>query len=377
MKKQDTLCIHPVDNNGNDSKSVTSAIYPSTAYYYMEEDELTYPGFFSTYNQKRLGEIVAKLERGVWGLAFSSGMAAITTTILSLIKEGDHVIFFNELYGGTWKFANAELKQRGVSFSFSSGTIGSIKSCCKYNTRLIYLESPSNPLLSILDLEEISSWARKNGVVTVIDNTFASPINQNPITLGIDIVIHSGTKYLGGHNDLPFGVVVIGNMDYKELILSTAKLYGGSLTPSSCYQAERSIKTLALRMERQNENASRVATYLQSHFKIKKVFYPGLSNHPNHYIAQKQMRGFGGMLSFELDTSEISLTDFLSRLTIIQPALSLGGVESLVSVPAATSHSGLTIQQREKMGISNNLIRFSAGIENADDLIHDLKSALG
>jgi cystathionine beta-lyase len=228
-----------------------------------------------------------------------------------------------------------------------------------------------------LDLEEISSWARKNGVVTVIDNTFASPINQNPITLGIDIVIHSGTKYLGGHNDLPFGVVVIGNMDYKELILSTAKLYGGSLTPSSCYQAERSIKTLALRMERQNENASRVATYLQSHFKIKKVFYPGLSNHPNHYIAQKQMRGFGGMLSFELDTSEISLTDFLSRLTIIQPALSLGGVESLVSVPAATSHSGLTIQQREKMGISNNLIRFSAGIENADDLIHDLKSALG
>lgn len=374
MKKLETLCIHPI-NHGSDN-SVTASIHPSTAYNYMASEELMYPGFYSTYNQKRLAEIVTRLEGGVWGLAFNSGMAAIATTILSLTKAGDHIIFFSELYGGTWKLAKEELIQRGINYSFAQSNLGSFKECLQSNTRLVYLETPSNPLLSIIDLEEISAWAKANGLVTIIDSTFATPINQKPISLGIDIVIHSGTKYLSGHNDLPYGVVVTGNPEHKDFILATARLYGGSLSPFSCYQAERSIKTLALRVQRQNENAMRIAQYLETHPCVKKVFYPGLPSHRNHHIAVKQMSGFGGMLSFELNCDEEELLNFLGRLSIIQIALSLGGVESLVCIPAATSHSGLTKAQREEMGISDSLIRLSVGIENCDDLLEDLKLAL-
>jgi cystathionine beta-lyase len=376
MKKLDTICTHPLADYAISESGVTSAVYPSTAYNYLDSEELLYPGFFSTYNQKRLGEIVARLEDGVWGLAFNSGMAAITTTILSLTKEGDHIIFFNELYGGTWKFATEELIQRGISYTFSDNNLDSLEACLQQNTRIVYLETPSNPLLSIIDLKEVSMWAKKNGIIAIIDNTFATPINQKPISLGIDIVIHSGTKYLGGHNDLPFGAVVIGNLEHKEFILSTAKLYGGSLAPFSCYQAERSIKTLALRVQRQNESAYKIAHYLEEHPCVKKVYYPGLESHTNHLIAKKQMSGYGGMVSFELDCNEEELKNFLGSLSIIQIALSLGGVESLVCIPAATSHSGLTIDQRKAMGISETLIRFSVGIENVEDLVADLKFAL-
>ena len=376
MRNQETDCIHPIVDPKNSESGVTSAIYTSTAYNYQNSEGLLYPGFFSTYNQKRLGEIVAKLEGGKWGLAFNSGMAAISTTILSLTKEGDHIIFFNELYGGTWRFATEELIQRGISYSFADNDISSFDECLQKNTRIVYLETPSNPLLSILDLKEIANWARKNQLITIIDNTFATPINLKPISLGIDIVIHSGTKYLSGHNDLPFGVVVCGNLEHKEFILPTAKLYGGSLSPFSCYQAERSIKTLALRVQRQNENAMKIALYLEKHSCVKKVYYPGLPSHKNHEIAKKQMTGYGGMLSFELNCNEEELNNFLQCLSVIQVALSLGGVESLICSPAATSHSGLTASQRKEMGISESLLRLSVGIENAEDLLADLKSAL-
>lgn len=376
MKQMDTICTHPFSGNSTSEYGVTSAVFTSTAYNYLDSEELLYPGFFSTYNQKRLGEIIANLEGGIWGLAFNSGMAAITTTVLSLTKEGDHIIFFNELYGGTWKFATEELIQRGISYSFSDNSINGLEACLQHNTRIVYLETPSNPLLSIIDVEEVAIWAKKNGLITIIDNTFATPINQKPMSLGIDIVIHSGTKYLGGHNDLPFGAVVIGNLEHKEFILSTAKLYGGSLAPFSCYQAERSIKTLALRVQRQNENANKIAHYLEEHPCVSKVYYPGLPSHTNHIIAKKQMSGYGGMVSFELDCNEEELKNFLGSLSIIQIALSLGGVESLVCIPAATSHSGLSKSQRKAMGINETLIRLSVGIENADDLINDLQLAL-
>lgn len=376
MSKLETICIHPITKVEYPEGSVTPGVFPSTAYNYMSSDELMYPGFFSTFNQKRLGDIVAKLEGGCWGLAFNSGMAAISTSILSLTKAGDHIIFCSELYGGTWKFAKDELIQRGLSYSFAGSDLESFKKCLQKNTRLIYLESPSNPLLTIIDLEEISLWAKENGLITIIDNTFATPVNQKPISLGIDIVIHSGTKYLGGHSDLPFGIVVTGTMEHKEFILSTAKLYGGFLSPHSCYLAERSIKTLALRVQRQNENALKIAQYLEGHSSVKRVFYPGISSHKNHRIAARQMSGFGGMLSFELKCDHEGLMCFLGNLSLIQIALSLGGVESLVCIPAATSHSGLTKAQREEMGISESLIRLSVGIENSDDLIEDLDSAL-
>lgn len=373
MKKKETICVHPPQLNPEPSHGVTSAIFPSTAYDYSQE--LIYPGFSSTYNQKRLGEIIAVLESAAWGIAFNSGMSAITTAILSLIKAGDHVIFFNELYGGAWKFANEELPQRGVSCSFANKSLSSFESCLQKNTRLVYLESPSNPLLSILDLEAIALWAKKNRIITIIDNTFATPINQLPVNLGIDISIHSGTKYLGGHNDLPFGAVVGTDSELEKKILRTSKLYGGSLTPYSCYLAERSIKTLSLRVERQNENAMKVGQFLESHSKVRKVYYPGLVSHEDHEVARRQMSGYGGMLSFEL-VSGSDVAGFLSRLSVIKPALSLGGVESLICAPSVTSHVTLSNKERELMGISDSLLRLSVGIENSGDLIQDLELAL-
>jgi len=376
MRKQETICTHPSPGTQNHESAATSAIFPAVAYNYLNAEQLLYPGFFTTYNQKRLGEIVAELEGGELGLVFNSGMAAISTTILSLVKAGDHILFFNELYGGTWRFATEELPQRGIQCSFAENSLESFEAALQSNTRLVYLETPSNPLMSIIDLEEIAYWAKKHNLITLVDNTFATPINQRPIALGIDIVLHSGTKYLGGHNDLPFGVMVANTTEYKSTILSTAKLYGGFLSALSCYEAERSIKTLVLRVERQNENALKIAQYLESLASVKKVFYPGLPAHKDYLIAKKQMSGFGGMMSFELDCTPDELPVFLSELSIIKPALSLGGVESLICVPAATSHSGMTKAERNTMGISDSLIRLSVGIENCQDLIEDIAIAL-
>jgi cystathionine beta-lyase len=323
-----------------------------------------------------LGKIIAKLEGGEWGLVFSSGMAAITTAILSFVQKGDHIIFSRDLYGGTLNLAENELPRRDVSYTYADNTLESFESALQENTKLIYIETPANPLLNIVPLKEVAAFAQKNGLVTVVDNTFASPINQQPIAHGIDIVVHSGTKYLGGHNDLPFGALTSKISDHKDLIYKTAKLYGGSLSPSQCYMVERSLKTLALRIQRQNENAMKIATFLDSHSSVSRVYYPGLPSHPNHDVAGAQMSGFGGMLSFDLEVNGESLYIFLKSLSVIQPALSLGGVESLICVPAATSHKWLTESQRLSLGIKDNLLRLSVGIENAEDLIADLKQAI-
>jgi len=375
MKNTDTLCVHPIIEDDNFSGSVTSVIFPSAAYNYLD-GELQYPGFYSTYNQKRLGEIMASLEHGEWGMVFSSGMAAITTSVLSFVQHNDHIIFSRDLYGGTWNFVEQELPKRGITSSYADNTLESFQSLLKENTKVIYIETPSNPLLNIFPLKKIASFAREHGLVTIVDNTFASPINQIPLSLGIDIAVHSGTKYLGGHNDLPFGALVSNNQHHKELIFSTAKIYGGSLSPYQCYLVERSLKTLSLRIKKQNENALKLAEYLGRNPVVKKVYYPGLSSHRDHQIAVEQMIGFGGILSFELDISQEQLTFFLKNLSLIQPALSLGGVESLICSPVTTSHRSLSTEQRHRLGINDNLLRLSVGIEDADDLITDLRLAI-
>ena len=375
MKNTDTLCVHPISEEDNFRGSVTSVIFPSAAYNYLD-GELQYPGFYSTYNQKRLGQIMANLERGEWGMVFSSGMAAITTSILSFVQHSDHVIFSRDLYGGTWNFVEQELPKRGITSSYADNTLESFQSLLKENTKVIYIETPSNPLLNIFPLKEIASFAKEHGLVTIVDNTFASPINQLPLSLGIDIAVHSGTKYLGGHNDLPFGALVSNSQHHKELIFSTAKIYGGSLSPYQCYLMERSLKTLSLRIKKQNENALKLAEYLRRNPVVKKVYYPGLSSYRDHQIAVEQMIGFGGILSFELDVSQEQLTAFLKSLSLIKPALSLGGVESLICSPVTTSHRSLSTEQRHSLGINDDLLRLSVGIEDADDLITDLRLAI-
>lgn len=376
MKKLETLCVHPTGETDQLNGSVTAAIFPSTAYNYLDQEELQYPGFYSTYNQKRLGQIMAVLEQGVWGMVFSSGMATISTAILSFAQQHDHVIFSRDLYGGTWKFAEQELPKRGISCSYADNTIAGFHEALKPNTRVIYIETPANPLLNIVPLKEIAEFAKKNGIVTIVDNTFASPVNQLPLLHGVGIAVHSGTKYLGGHNDLPFGALVSNNPEHRAPILSTAKLYGGSLSPYQCYLVDRSLKTLAIRVKRQNENAMKLAAYLANHALVNRVYYPGLPSHPGHQIALQQMTGFGGILSFELDANPEQLILFQKCLSIIRPALSLGGVESLICSPVTTSHRSLSAEQRHHLGIQDNLLRLSVGIEDADDLIADLDSAI-
>ena len=376
MNNNETNCVHPLQGEANETGAVTAAIYPAVAYDYIDKQTLRYPGFYSTYNQERLGKIICSLEHGEWGMVFSSGMAAITTSILSFLSNGDHIVFSKDLYGGTLKFANEELPKRGVVCSFANGDADNFEAMLQHNTKIFYIETPSNPLLNIVSIKDICAIARAKNIITIIDNTFASPINQLPIEEGIDISVHSGTKYLGGHNDLPYGAMVCNSVIYKDAIYNTAKMYGGSLTPNECYLAERSLKTLALRINKQNENAMHIAEYLESHPSINKVYYPGLPSHPQHAIATLQMKGFGGMVSFELDTDLNGIKAFQQNLTLISPALSLGGVESLICSPAFTSHRYLSRDERLAIGIKDNLLRLSVGIENAADLIEDIEQAI-
>ncbi|MFT4152998.1 trans-sulfuration enzyme family protein [Parafilimonas sp.] len=374
MKNFDTGCVHPLKSELYNS-AVTAGIQPAVSYEYIGHDNLQYPGFYSTYNQQRLGQIICNMEQGTWGMVFSSGMAAISTAILSFLNNGAHIIFSKDLYGGTLKFANEELPKRGIACSFA-GDVEGFKNLIRSNTKIMYIETPSNPLLNILPLEEIADVAKTNNIITIIDNTFASPINQLPLLHGFDIVVHSGTKYLGGHNDLPYGALVSGSHDNKEVIFDTAKMYGGSLTPYECYLAERSLKTLSLRIKKQNGNAFVIAEYLKGHASVESVYYPGLSAHPQHNIAKQQMSGFGGMLSFELKTGVESITAFQQKLQLVRPALSLGGVESLMCAPAVTSHRYLSKEERLAIGIKDNLLRLSVGIEDANDIIEDMQQAM-
>lgn len=371
-----TNCVHAGKIFDASTKGMVSPVYPSTSYDYIDTDILAYPRYFNTPNQKAVVEKLCALEHGEDGLVTSSGMAAVTTVLFALLQKGDHAVFERNLYGGTYHAIINEMERYGISYSFSDASESSIRSAIKENTRLIYFETPSNPLISITDIRMVARVAKENDLVTVIDNTFASPINQNPLDIGIDVVIHSGTKYLGGHSDIICGAIISNNA-LVEKFWNTAIHFGGSINAHTCYLLERSLKTLAIRVEKQNQNAMELAGHLEGHSLVKCVNYPGLTSHSGHHIAINQMNGFGGMLSFEVDLLAEETDRFLKRLNIIHSAVSLGGVESIISSPARTSHAKMTSRQRVEVGISDQLLRLSVGIEDADDLKKDIDQAMG
>jgi cystathionine beta-lyase len=372
--KKETTCIHSGTIKGESRFGINTPIFTSSAFEYIDLDEVIYPRYFNTPNQRAVVEKVCALEGGEDGVLFSSGLASISTSVLTFASMGDHVVLMNELYGGTHAFATNQFGKLGLDFTFTPTDAEAICDAIRPNTKVVIIESPTNPLLNVVDIEVVARCARKKGVVTIIDNTFASPINQTPIRYGVDIVVHSGTKYLGGHNDICCGIAVTSN-EYAGRIRKTALSFGGSLNAMTCYLLERSLKTLAIRVERQTANATRLAQHLNSHSVVRRVYYPGISDDRRNEIARKQMSGFGGMLSFELD-DRIDPTRFLRKLQLIHPAVSLGGVESTICSPAVTSHAKMSPEERRKVGVTDALLRLSVGIENVDDLIEDIEQAL-
>jgi cystathionine beta-lyase len=370
-----TICTHVGELEDKRFKGAVSPIYMSTSYQFDEVDVKRYPRYFNTPNQEYLSKKIAALEHAEAGLIFGSGMAAISTTFLAFLKAGDHIVLQNTLYGGTSNFIREEFPKYGIEFTFTKGlNISDFENAIQSNTKLIHIETPSNPLMTITDIKGVSDLAKSKGIITTIDNTFASPVNQNPIDFGIDIVIHSATKYLGGHSDICAGAVAC-SQEHIEKIWNVAKNLGGSLSDFMVWMLERSIKTLVVRVKEQNRNAKKLARYLDQHQDVSRVYYPGLKSHPDYKIAKKQMRGFGGMLSFELK-DELDSLKFLKSLEIIKPSMSLAGVESSMLLPSETSHALLSQQERDAVGISNNLIRFSVGIEDKKDLIKDIEQAI-
>ncbi len=378
MKKEklgiNTMCTHTGELKDKEYQGAVSPLYMSTSYAFEEVDAKRYPRYFNTPNQEALSAKIAALENAETAMIFGSGMAAVSTGILAFLTAGDHVVFQNMLYGGTYNLVSSQFDKMGIQYSFTNGlSIEDFEEKIQKNTKVVYIETPSNPLLTITDLEGIAALAKKHGLVSIIDNTFASPVNQNPIDFGIDVVIHSATKYMGGHSDICAGAIATSK-DLMKKIHSLAINLGGSLSDYTVWLLARSIKTMGIRVKAQNENAQALAEYLDKHTLVKKVFYPGLENHKDHDLAKRQMHGFGGMMSFEL-IDALDPTEFRKALKFIKSSMSLAGVESTVLSPAKTSHSLLSEEERKKQGIADGLIRFSLGIEDKEDLIADLEQA--
>ena len=372
---QETKCVHEGTYHDEKTGGVNTPIFTSSSYEYVDRENIHYPRYFNTPNQEAVIRKLCSLEGAEDGVLFSSGMASISTTILTFVGAGDHVIMLDELYGGTHAFATDMFSNIDIKYSFVPSSVEAIKQAITSTTKAIIIESPTNPLLNIIDIGSVANFAKEKGIITIIDNTFATPINQTPINLGVDVVIHSGTKYLGGHSDLCCGVA-LSSREHSAKIRAKACHLGGSLNATTSYLLERSLKTLALRVDRQSENALSIAKFLAGHQAISKVNYPGLQNFQGHETAKKQMKKFGAMLSFELDDRKNETNSFLSRLQHIHTAVSLGGVETIICSPAQTSHVKLSVNERKRVGISNALLRLSVGIEHVDDLIADIEQAL-
>ena len=372
--KRETLCVHGGSHRDKATGGINTPIFTSSAFEYLDRD-VTYPRYFNTPNQEAVVKKVSALEGAEDGVLLSSGMAAMSTSILSFARAGDHVVMQDELYGGTHAFATDEFDRLGIAYSFVRTDARAVHEAVTDKTRVIVIESPTNPLLSVIDIRKVAGFARTRGITTIIDNTFATPVNQNPLGLGIDVVVHSGTKYLGGHSDICCGIVVTSR-ERAARIRSLARHLGGSVNAATCYLLERSLKTLALRVERQTANAGALADFLAHHKAVRRVYYPGLSDSPGHEIAKIQMAGYGGMLSFEAAGDDFDPRAFVKRLRLIPPMVSLGGVETTITSPAVTSHAKISAAERERIGITDSLLRISAGIEHVDDLVADLDQAL-
>ena len=370
-----STCVHVGEVKDEQFKGAISPIYMSTSYAFDGVEVKRYPRYLNTPNQEMLCKKIAALERTEDALIFSSGMAAISSTMLAFLQKGDHVIIQQVIYGGTYNFVVSEFDKYGIEYSFTeSDKAADFKALIKKNTKILYIETPSNPLLGITDMRAISDIAKEHQIITMIDNTFASPINQNPIDFGINIILHSATKYMGGHSDISAGAVA-ASKEHIEMIWKTAINLGGNLSDQTVWLLERSLKTLNLRVKEQTKNAQIMAEYFEGNSNIDRVYYPGLKSHPQYELAKKQMKGFGAMLSFELKEG-IDAMKFQNTLQLIKASMSLAGVESTTVSPTQTTHALLNEEERLERGIRDGLIRFSVGIEETADLIADIEQAI-
>jgi cystathionine gamma-lyase/homocysteine desulfhydrase len=322
-----------------------------------------------------LEELIKDIEGGTAGFAFGSGMAAITA-VMMLFNSGDHVILTDDVYGGTFRVVTKVLNRMGMEFTFvDTSNLENVRREIKSNTKAIYIETPTNPLIKVTDIEAAARLAKEHNLLTIVDNTFSTPYWQNPLELGADIVLHSATKYIGGHSDVVAGLVVVGSDQLATDLHFVQNSTGGVLGPQDSWLLIRGIKTLGVRMEETEANTKAIVEFLQSHPKVKKVYYPGLETHPGHKIAKKQARGFGGMVSFDVGSAE-NADRLLSKIKYFTLAESLGAVESLISVPARMTHASIPADRRAELGITDGLVRISVGIEDVEDLIEDLTQAL-
>ena len=380
-----TKAIHAGERRDPTTGAIVTPIYETSVFGFSNTKELIdvmaekSGGYIYTrYGNptwRAVEEKMAELEGAEDAAVFSSGMAAITTTLFTLVSSGDHVISTRDVYGGTLTFFKDILPRFGVEVSFVEATdLNEMRSAVRGNTKLIFVETPTNPTLKIVDIPEVANIGKENGIKLVVDSTFASPYNLRPIELGANIVVHSATKYLGGHNDVTAGIVV-GSESFIQDLRQIRKCLGGVLDPHAAWLLLRGLKTLALRMERHNSNGMKVAKYLEKHPKVKRVYYPGLPSHPQHSIAKKQMKGFGGVVSFEIDGDFEKTVKFVDNLKLCYLAASLGGVETLVTQPVTSSHYYVSKEDRLKAGIKDELVRLALGTEDPEDIIADLDQA--
>lgn len=374
----ETRAIHDGQSPDPATGAVNVPIYQTSTY---RQDAV---GHHRGYEYSRTGnptrtpleQVIASLEGARYGLAFSSGLAA-TDAVMNLLEAGDHVVSGEDIYGGTYRLFEKVYRKWGVATTYADATDPlRLRESIRDNTRLIWIETPTNPLLKITDIAAMAEIAREKKIMLAVDNTFATPYLQNPLALGADIVVHSTTKYLGGHSDLIGGAVVTADERIYDELKFHQNAAGAVPGPMDCYLALRGVKTLSLRMREHGENALYLAEFLEKHPVIARVHYPGLAGHPQHALATRQMRGFGGMVSVELDGGEEAVRRFLSKLKLFFLAESLGGVESLVTYPWAMTHGSIPRKERERRGIGKNLLRLSVGIENRRDLRDDLERAL-
>lgn len=375
--KKDTLVLHTGFEYDEFTGAVSVPIYQVSTY---EQDASGgNKGFLYSRSgnptRSALEKTIATLEHGSRGLAFASGLAAITTVLL-LFSSGDHVVVSDVIYGGTYRLITKVFNRLGISATFVDTTnLQAVQAAITPHTKGVFIETPANPLMNITDIQAIADICHDTEIKLIVDNTFMTPYWQNPLLLGADIVVHSATKYLGGHSDVLAGLVVTASDELGEELYFLQKATGAVLGPQDSWLIMRGIKTLGVRMEKHESNAQELAEWLATLPQVKKVYYPGLPDHPQYAIAQQQARGFGGMLSFELASIEVA-EQFFSKLRLITFAISLGGVESLICLPAKTTHAAIPSEVREKIGILDSLVRFSVGIENVTDLKKDILQAL-
>jgi len=382
-RRPETAAVHGASELEKKNGPVTPPIYQTSTFEVTDNEEqqrvTTTDRYYTRWGNPTITlaeQTVAAIEGTEAARTFASGMGAITTTTLALLKTGDHIVAQRDSYGGVVKFLSQWLPRLGIDTTFVDTTdYEQYARAIRPNTRLLYLESPTNPALRVVDFRKVAALARQHNLISMIDSTFGTPINQHPAEYGIDLVMHSGTKYLSGHADLTCGVVC-GRHELMEQIHETRTTLGNCMDPHAAWLLIRGMKTLAVRVARQNENAQRVAEFLQQHAKVRRVHYPFLKSHPQYTTAREQMSGGGGMVTFEVEGTGEDARRVSEAMHLFTLATSLGGVESLVSIPVLTSHAMISAEQRKEMGVTEQMVRLSVGIENADDLIADLEHAL-